>query len=166
MARVKKANYIDNQLFTASIKEFLNKKRECEVNSKLAPRMPDSIGLGIMKIAEKLGTRGNFSNYTWKDEMISDGIVAMINAVPKFNPDKYDNALAYLTSVCWRAFIIRIQAEKGENSGKDELVQRATTENIASVNDFDDVFSFKSLEHELSMAKRRIDDKNLYNDAS
>ena len=38
------------------------------------PKVPEYIGECILKIANGLSNRPNFINYTYKDEMISDGI--------------------------------------------------------------------------------------------
>ena len=76
------------------------------------PRVPNYIGECIMKIAQHLSYKPNFINYTYKDEMISDGIENCLLYIDNFNPEKSSNPFAYFTQIIYYAFIRRIQKEK------------------------------------------------------
>jgi hypothetical protein len=65
-----------------------------------------------MKIAEGLSHKPNFINYTYRDEMIADGIENCLMYFNNFNPDKYNNPFAYFTQIIYYAFLRRIQKEK------------------------------------------------------
>lgn len=65
-----------------------------------------------MKIAQHLSYKPNFINYTYKDEMISDGIENCLLYIDNFNPEKSSNPFAYFTQIIYYAFIRRIQKEK------------------------------------------------------
>ena len=65
-----------------------------------------------MKIAERLSLRPNFVNYTFRDEMISDGIENCVQSAHNFNPERSSNPFSYFTQIIYFAFIRRIQKEK------------------------------------------------------
>jgi len=64
-----KKNYINNADFMAALMAYKEAKR---LNDN-AP-IPNYIGECFMKIAEGLSHKPNFINYTYRDEMIGDGI--------------------------------------------------------------------------------------------
>jgi hypothetical protein len=83
--------------------------RKAEAEGLIQPRIPNYIGMCIYKIANLLAFSPNFINYTYRDEMISDGIETSIANIKSFDPDKYNNPFAYFTQIIYHAFIIRIQ---------------------------------------------------------
>ena len=79
-----------------------------------------------MKIAEHLSRKPNFINYSFRDEMISDGIENSIMYLDNFNPEKYNNPFAYFTQIIKFAFIRRIAKEK-----KILVIKQKTLQNYA-----------------------------------
>jgi DNA-directed RNA polymerase specialized sigma24 family protein len=59
-----------------------------------------------------LATKPNFSGYTYKEDMISDGIENCLLYIRNFNPEKSQNPFAYFTQIIWYAFLRRIHKEK------------------------------------------------------
>ena len=105
-------HYVNNKEFTAAVAEFnsiVKKAKEAETE---VPRMTEYIGECIYKIATRLSTRPNFINYTYRDEMICDAIENCIQYIGNFNVEKSSNAFAYVTQICYYAFLRRIQKEK------------------------------------------------------
>lgn len=86
-------------------------------------RVPNYIGECILKICNRLSTNGNFIGYSFRDEMIADGIENCIYAVPLFNPEKTNNPFAYFTQIAWNAFLRRIAREKKEQYVKYKNMQ-------------------------------------------
>jgi DNA-directed RNA polymerase specialized sigma subunit len=86
--------------------------------------VPDYIGKSIYQIANRLATKPNFSGYSYKDEMISDGLENAIQAINNFDPDKSSNPFAYFTQIIWYAFLRRIEKEK-----KQVYIKHKVTEN-------------------------------------
>lgn len=81
-------NYVNNADF---YKELLNYRKKCEQaikNSQDIPRIPNYIGECIYLISNKLSNVGNFCNYSYKDEMIADGIEDCIKGIHSFNIEK------------------------------------------------------------------------------
>ena len=107
----KAEHYVNNKEFTAAVDDF-NKLKKSIAEAKETPRMTEYIGECIYKIATRLSTRPNFINYTYRDEMICDAIENCIQYIGNFNREKSSNAFAYVTQICYYAFLRRIQKEK------------------------------------------------------
>ena len=86
--------------------------KDATENSKERPRVPEYIGTCLFKIATHLARKPNFANYTFKEDMISDGIENCLLYIDNFNPDIYSNPFAYFTQIIYFAFLRRIQKEK------------------------------------------------------
>ncbi len=110
MAKRQKHNYVDNKKFLAEMIKY----RESVINSSEEdrPRVPYYIGDCIMKIATHLSYKPNFVNYTFREEMISDGVENCLQYIDNFNPEKSKNPFAYFTQIIYFAFLRRIQKEK------------------------------------------------------
>ena len=110
MAKAK--NYINNKTLYGAMIQYKNSLKEAEANDKPKPQVPNYIGQSILLICNNLAKKPNFSGYTYKQEMISDGIIDCVSAVDNFDPDKTNNPFAYFTQIAWNAFIRRIHKEK------------------------------------------------------
>lgn len=108
----KKVHYVDNQRFYNEIVLYKKKVEEAKLAGKEEPRIPDYIGECIWKIAEKLSTKPCFINYSYRDEMVSDGIENCILYFKDYNPDIGQNPFAYFTQVIYYAFLRRIGKEE------------------------------------------------------
>jgi len=108
----KPEHYVNNKDFTAAVAEYVVQIKEAKEADKTPPRMSEYIGECVYKIATRLSTRPNFINYTYRDEMICDAIENCIQYLGNFNIEKSSNAFAYVTQICYYAFLRRIQKEK------------------------------------------------------
>lgn len=96
------------------------------------PQVTEYLGDKIMKIATHLAYRPNFSNYTFRDEMISDGIENCLRYIDNFDPKKSKNPFAYFTQIIYFAFIRRIKNEKTYMYRKYKIIEHTNTTNTAS----------------------------------
>jgi DNA-directed RNA polymerase specialized sigma24 family protein len=110
VAKVK--NYINNKTLYGAMIHYKNDVKEADTKGVERPIVPKYIGESILLICNNLAKKPNFSGYTYKQDMISDGIMDCISAVDNFNPDKTNNPFAYFTQIAWNAFLRRIQKEK------------------------------------------------------
>lgn len=108
----KPEHYVNNKDFTAAVAEYVAEINKAKEADKTPPRMSEYIGECVYKIATRLSTRPNFINYTYRDEMICDAIENCIQYLGNFNIEKSSNAFAYVTQICYYAFLRRIQKEK------------------------------------------------------
>jgi hypothetical protein len=108
----KAKNYINNKTLYGAMIHYKNELREAEKKEVEKPIVPKYIGESILLICNNLAKKPNFSGYTYKQDMISDGIMDCISAVDNFDPDRTNNPFAYFTQIAWNAFLRRIQKEK------------------------------------------------------
>lgn len=107
-----KAHYVNNEKFLEQMKAFRQNVIEARADGKERPRVPEYIGECIFKIASHLARKPNFANYTFKDDMISDGVENCLLYIDNFDPEKSSNPFAYFTQIIYYAFLRRIQKEK------------------------------------------------------
>jgi len=125
-----KPHYVDNKKFLEAMVEHRDKCEKAEKQNKNKPEVTNYIGECFLKIANHLSYRPNFINYTFRDDMISDGIENCLQYMNNFNPDKSKNPFAYFTQIIYYAFIRRIQKEKKQIQIKSKLIQNAGVENM------------------------------------
>jgi hypothetical protein len=107
-----KQHYVDNKKFYEAILEHKRLCAEALEKGLDEPRISNYIGECIYKIAEKLSTKPCFIGYSFRDEMISDGIENCILYFKDYNPNIGTNPFAYFTQVIFYAFIRRIGKEE------------------------------------------------------
>jgi DNA-directed RNA polymerase specialized sigma24 family protein len=100
------------------------------------PRVPNYIGEAILLICNRLAYKPNFINYTFREEMIADGIENCIMAVDNFNPDKSTNPFAYFTQIAWNAFLRRIAKER-----KQTYIKHKNFENSFAAHEMEMIFN-------------------------
>ena len=87
------------------------------------PIVSDYMGECFYKIATHLSYRPNFINYTYREEMVGDGIENCIRYAKNFNPEKSKNPFAYFTQIIYYAFLRRIANEKKQTTIKEKIVK-------------------------------------------
>ncbi len=108
----KTKHYINNADFLKALIDYRAACDEAKRNNKQDPIVPNYIGECFIKIAEHLSRKPNFVSYSFRDEMIADGIENCIMYFRNFNPDKSNNPFAYFTQIIYFAFLRRISREK------------------------------------------------------
>jgi hypothetical protein len=115
-------HYVNNADFLKALKEYKQEVIAAKEAGLEKPRVSNYVGECILKIATHLSYRPNFFNYTYTDEMISDGIENCLMYIDNFDPDKYNNPFAYFTQIIYYAFIRRIQKEKKQTYIKGKII--------------------------------------------
>ena len=133
MAKTKKKSehYVNNKEFLAAMVEYKKLVDKAKKEGKKNPRVPDYVGECFLKIANHLSYRPNFINYTYRDDMISDGIENCLQYLNNFNPATSNNPFAYFTQIIYYAFIRRIQKEKKQTTIKQRMIQEANYDDLA-----------------------------------
>jgi hypothetical protein len=117
------SHYVDNKKFLQALIEYRTAIDAAKTEGKDPPQVPNYIGECFIKIATHLSYKSNFINYTFKDDMISDGIENCLTAVAKFDPAKSSNPFAYYTQIIYFAFLRRIQKEKKMQATKYKMIE-------------------------------------------
>lgn len=118
-------HYVNNADFLAALIEYKKACDEAKKKKKPEPSIPNYIGECFLKIADHLSRKPNFISYSFRDEMIADGIENCLMYFENFDPQKSNNAFAYFTQIIYYAFLRRIQKEK-----KQLYVKYKSTENF------------------------------------
>lgn len=132
-------HYVDNVKFFEVMSDY-RKSLEDAVGSDLPfkqayeeavksgvqlPRIPEYVGECLQRIAVRLSYSSNFINYTWRDEMIADGVENCIRYIHNFDPSVSNNPFSYFTRIIWFAFLRRIAAEKKQRYIRYKSMERA-----------------------------------------
>ena len=125
-----KPHYVDNKKFLEAMIEYRDRCEKAKNRNRKKPDVTNYIGECFLKIANHLSYRPNFINYTFRDDMISDGIENCLQYMDNFNPDKSKNPFAYFTQIIYYAFIRRIQKEKKQIQIKSKLIANTGVENM------------------------------------
>jgi hypothetical protein len=123
-------HYVDNAKMLQAIKDYkehIGKNREAGLED---PRIPEYLGECILKIANRLSHKANFINYSYREDMILDGIENCMQCINSFDPAKSSNPFAYFTQVIYFAFLRRIAKEKKQSYIKSKLVQEMSFESF------------------------------------
>lgn len=124
------SHYVDNKKLYQAIVEYRKIVKECEESGKERPPIPSYVGHCMLMIANRLSMKPNFINYSYREEMISDGIENCVCYFDNYNPEKYDNPFAYFTQIIYFAFLRRIQKEK-----KQLYIKHKSMENSLLLNE-------------------------------
>lgn len=125
MTTTKTRNYVNNAEFLNAIVMYRKQCGEAEESGESNPPIPNYIGQCIYQIATRLASKPNFSGYSYKDEMISDGLENAVQALNNFDPDKSSNPFAYFTQIIWYAFLRRIDKEKKQLYIRHKVIENS-----------------------------------------
>lgn len=110
-------NYVDKKQLYADLCEWKIKKDAAIANGEKVPSLPHSVGVAIYQIAENMSLRYNFRGYSYREEMVGNGIVSAVRALQNFNPEVKGksgepNPFGYITLYVWRGMLNHIGYEK------------------------------------------------------
>ena len=128
----KSNHYINNPDFLKALIDYRDACNLSKEQGKEDPPIPNYIGECFFKIADHLSRKPNFISYSFRDEMIGDGIENCLMYFRNFNPDKSNNPFAYFTQIIYYAFLRRIQKEK-----KQLYVKYKATEMFGILDEFE-----------------------------
>jgi|TARA_R110002110_G_scaffold405830_1_gene625225 hypothetical protein len=133
VAKKKTIHYVNNKEFLQAIVERKTLIKEAESVGEGPPQITNYLGECILKIANHLSYRPNFINYTYREEMISDGIENCLQYIDRFDPAKSSNPFAYFTQIIYYAFVRRITKEKKQQMIKEKLLKESNIESRIAV---------------------------------
>mgnify|MGYP006247891479 CR=1 FL=1 len=119
------AHYVNNKEFTAELDKYSRKCRDLMAKEKDRPVMSRYLGECIIKMANRLSLRPNFVNYSYRDEMVQDAILAAIKYAYRFDGDRFNNGFAFVTQILFSHMVQRIKKEKKKYMLDLKLIQQA-----------------------------------------
>lgn len=148
-------HYVDNKQLYACIVDYRQRVLEAKENGTTRPVIPNYVGHAILMIANRLSTKPNFINYSYREEMISDGVENCICYIDNFDPLKSTNPFAYFTQIIYYAFLRRILKEK-----KQLYVKHKCMENSMILNQLIEQSEFD--EKDITPAYVDLDNENMF----
>ena len=136
--------------------QYKNEVKDAEENNKDKPLVSNYLGECFLKIATHLSYKANFINYTYRDDMISDGIENCLVAVNKFDPEKSSNPFAYYTQIIYFAFVRRIQKEKKQQDTKYKMMENIDFDKFLSNSDGNEEY----VNYLIDLMQKHVDNVN------
>ena len=118
-------NYVDNKTLTTALAAWSDECRRCDADNTPRPPLPDVVGETALLMARKLASKWNFSQYTFREDMISDSVLAVVKYAHNFDGSKSQNGFAYITTLLSNAFIRNIQSEKHQTYTKAKMLEES-----------------------------------------
>ena len=133
-----KPHYVNNKEFSLSVVEYVKTVIEAKESESTIPKVPDYVATCFMKISEGLSHRPNFVRYTYREEMVMDGVENCLRAINNYKIETATrtgnpNAFSYFTQICFFAFIRRITKEKKQQEIKFRYIERMGIEDFAAM---------------------------------
>lgn len=143
--RKKAVNYINNKDLLAELIKFREARQSALDADEQLPQISRYIGQAIQLIADRLSRKGNFSGYSFKEDMKSDGVENCIMYLHNFNPAKSSNPFAYLTQIIYQAYVRRIEKEAKHSYIRHKLMVNSSMLNGIGVFDKSDMEAINSV---------------------
>ena len=134
----KKVHYINNKEFSHAVVDYVTLANKAKEEEKPVPIVTDYIATCFMKIAEGLSHRPNFIRYTYRDEMVMDGVENCLRAINNYKIETATrtgkpNAFSYFTQIVYFAFIRRITKEKKQQEIKMRFIEKMGIEDFTQM---------------------------------
>jgi len=125
-----KPHYVNNRDFSYAVVDYVKSCKDADEAGETRPKVTDYIATCFMKICEGLSHKPNFVRYTYRDEMVMDGVENCLKAIHNYNIDAATrtgkpNAFSYFTQIAYFAFIRRITKEKKQADIKFKYMEQA-----------------------------------------
>ena len=134
----KKPHYINNREFSLAVVDYVSSANKAKEKEKPVPKVTDYIATCFIKIAEGLSHRPNFVRYTYREEMVMDGVENCLRAINNYKIETATrtgkpNAFSYFTQIVYFAFIRRITKEKKQQDIKMRFIERMGIEDFTAM---------------------------------
>ena len=151
MSKKKQVHYVDNAKFLQAMKDWKDACKDAEEMGEEIPPVTNYIGECFLKIANGLSYRPNFINYTYRSEMVSDGIENCLQYIHNFDPEKSKNPFAYFTQIIYYAFLRRIQKEKKQTHIKNKMIEKQHYETFTTLDADDTVYDVRGFDPDIML---------------
>ena len=137
-AAKKKPHYVNNRDFSEAVMDYATAAQKARKENSQIPKVTDYIATCFIKIAEGLSHRPNFVRYTYREEMVMDGVENCLRAINNYNIETATrtgkpNAFSYFTQICYFAFIRRIAKEKKQQDIKFKFIEKMGSEDFVQM---------------------------------
>ena len=154
-------HYVNNADFSQAVVNYVTTVNEARTSNKEIPVVPDYVAQCFLRIAEGLSHKSNFIRYTYREEMVMDGVENCLKAISNYNIEAATrtgkpNAFAYFTQIIWFAFLRRIAKEKKQQDVKLKYLTQSGLEEFLN-NELGEENSQAVISSFVDTLKERID---------
>lgn len=105
-------------------RKYLNNRDLLEqvLLSKEKGQMTDKLAHMLQTLTARYGRKGNWSGYTYNDDMQAYAMMMLVRTWNSFNPEKSKNPFAFFTQCIKNSFIQFLNQEKRHRNIRDELM--------------------------------------------
>jgi len=105
--------------------------------------MTEKLGIILIQIMKGLSSKGNFYGYTWKEDMVAEGLLTCVKYLKNFDPEKSQNPFSYITKIGYMSFIAYIKKQKKHSEIKKTCYEfhenNMETEHTSDTMDYQDI---------------------------
>ena len=157
-----KPHYVNNKVFTQAVIDYALIAQEAKANGEPAPMVTDYLATSILKMNEGLSHKSNFVRYTYREEMVMDGVENCLKALANFDASTATrkgkpNAFGYFTQISWFAFLRRLAKEKKQQDVKLKYIAESGIDEFMVDADEDPEVQ-KAVQSFVDNLRRRIDE--------
>jgi hypothetical protein len=105
-------NFINNHDLHIALVAWLADRKAAIANNQPLPPLPDYVGQAVLLMAEKLSRKVNFGGYSYREDLVGEGILSVVKYLHNYDPSKTNNPFAYITQILHNAFVRFIQVSK------------------------------------------------------
>ena len=154
-------HYVNNADFSQAVVSYVMTANTAKKDDTKIPKVPDYVAQCFLKIAEGLLHKSNFIRYTYREEMVMDGVENCLKAISNYNIEAATrtgkpNAFAYFTQIIWFAFLRRIAKEKKQQDIKVKYINNSGIEEFLN-NELGEANSKAVISSFVDTLKERID---------
>lgn len=131
----KRKHYVTNKDLLLEIQEY-----------KKTGIVSEELGEMILSIAKNYATKGSFSGYTWKEDMISESVLTIIKYIHNFDPEKSKNCFAYFTTIIYHSFLNYIKKQKKHSEIKDKCYKQL---HLLEEDNYNDYYLIKAINYQV-----------------
>ena len=158
-----KPHYVNNRDFSNAVTDYVVTVQEAVKQEQKPPKVTDYIALSFLRIANGLSHKGNFVRYTYREEMVMDGVEHCLKAIKNYNIEAATrtgkpNAFGYFTQICWYAFLQRIAKEKKQQDIKMKYIAQTPAFDFAD-GDLDDIAKVANVVDQLKTRIESVKEK-------
>ena len=157
-----KPHYVNNKVFTQAVIDYALIAQEAKGKGEPAPMVNNYLAEALLKINQGLSHKSNFVRYTYREEMVMDGVENCLKALANFDATAATrkgnpNAFGYFTQISWFAFLRRIAKEKKQQDVKLRYIAESGLDEFM-VDPDEDPEVAKAVQSFVDNLRRRIDE--------
>jgi hypothetical protein len=124
--------YVDPNKMLDAYVVYKQQREEALANGAEDYPIPKYLVECIIKISNHLSYRYNFINYSYRSDMVAEGVESCLRGFNSYDPAISKYIFAYFTRACFNAFVRRIQKEQTQSEIKGKLISNLDVDSIVT----------------------------------